>query len=111
MRIVIFTISIMAVIGSDHRHIVLLCKPEQSIINDFLLFYTVPLQFDKIVFTKKVQPPFEFLLCFFFSFIKNGLRYICANTTGCCDQSLMIFLNKFLIDTGILAIHPLDIPK
>src|SRR5574343_259835 len=83
--IIIFPVGIMAVVGGNHRHIILLGEFEKGLIDGFLLLYVVPLQFNKVIFSKKIQPPFEFDLGFFLPIMQNSLRNIGTYTTGSGD--------------------------
>src|ERR1041385_5475730 len=104
MRIVIFTVGIVTIIGSNDRNIIFFGELQQGLVNDLLLFDIVALYFYIIIFTKHVQPPLQFFLRFFFSAVQNGLRNISTNATGGSDQSLMIFFNQAFIDTRVFAV-------
>ena len=65
----IVAVYIVTIVGSDHRHFVFLREPDQGIIDQFLLFDIMTLQFNIIILAEHIQPPFEFLFCSRFSIV------------------------------------------
>src|SRR5688572_20184954 len=65
----------------------------------------MPLEFNIIIFLENIEPPFKFIFSLFLAFFQNCLWYQCTETTSCCNQPLMIFVNKFFINSWVFAIH------
>ena len=111
MRVEIRLVHIVGVVRRNDLYIIFFGKSEQHLIDLVLLRHAVALEFHVIIVLEDIEPPFELVLTFSFSSFEDGLRYQRPQATGRRDQSLMVFVNEFLIDPRILAVHPLDIPE
>ena len=69
------------------------------------------LQLHVKVFLENIQPPFEFIFSGFFTLSHDGLRHQGTKAASCCNQPLMVFMYQFLVDSGVLAVHPFDISE
>src|SRR5687767_10290225 len=108
MRIVVLYIHIMRIIAGNDLYLVLSRQFDEHFVYFILFRHTVPLQLYIIVFLENIQPPFEFILAFFFSFLQNGLRYHGAKATGGSNKTFVITKDEFFINAGIFAVHPFN---
>src|SRR3546814_18810574 len=79
--------NIMGVNGGDDLYVVFFGESKQGSVHLLLFLHFVALNFNIIIFTKKVQPPFEEFFSFILSLVQNGLRHLCTNTAGGSDRS------------------------
>ena len=111
MRVEIRLIDIMRVVRRDDLNIILFRKPQQDLVDLLLLRHPVALQFDVVIILEDVQPPLELILSLGLPAFQDGLRDQRTQAAGRRDQSLVIFMDEFLIDPWILAVHPLNEPE
>ena len=103
MRVSVFFIDIMTVIGTDERDASFSTHLHQCLIDDLLLAYTMILQFQKeIAFAKNSQ---IFQSRFLRLFVGNRQdisgHFPCQTGTG-SNQPFAVFSQKFLIHTGFV---------
>ena len=82
MRVGIFFVDVVRVVGRNYFHLILLCKAQQHFVYLILLFQLMALQFDVIILSKQIKPPLKFFLCFGFALAHNGLRHHGTQTTS-----------------------------
>ena len=75
VRVGVFLIHIMRVIGTDDFHFIFFSPTEQHLVNAILLGHLVPLNFNVIVFTKYIEPPFKFFSRRSLILLQNRLRH------------------------------------
>src|SRR3990170_6898752 len=96
---------IMRIVARNDLYIIFLCKLYQYFVYFILFCHTMTLQFHIKILLKNVEPPFEFIFAFLFSFFQNGLRYRCPKATSSCNKAFMILEYKFFIYPWVFAIH------
>ena len=109
MSIKVLLIHIMRIVGSNNLNIVFSRQFYKHFIHLVLFRNIMSLKFYIIIFTKYIQPPFEFFLSFIFSFFQNSARYRCSQTACSSNQARMILQNKFFIYSRIFTIQPFHI--
>src|SRR4051812_12641996 len=101
----------MTIVCCNDRHIVFSRKLKQHLVDLILFNDIMPLYLNKKVFSKNIQPPFEFFFCGVFTIIQYSLWYMCPDAAGGCYESFMIFFNKLFINTRIFAVHPFNVSQ
>ncbi len=111
MRVGIFHVHIMRIVGRDDLHIIFFRESQKHFIHLYLFRYSMILDFHIIIFAKQIQPPLENFFCFGFSFFQNRARNFCSNTASGCNQSFMILQNQFLINARIFSVTAFNVSK
>ena len=82
MGIEIVLFHVVRIITGDDFDIVFSGQFYKCGIHFILFFHAVSLQFHIKIVLKNIEPPFEFIFAFGFTFFQNSLWYGCANATS-----------------------------
>ena len=105
MRVGIFFVHVMRIVGANHFYIKLLCETNQNFVHFYLVGNIMSLQLDVIIFAKKIQPPFEGFSRFVFAFVQNQLRHFCTDATSGRYQTFVVLQNEFFVNPRIFSVH------
>ena len=83
MRIKILTVGVVAVVGCNYGYIVFFCIFQQCRIDSFQLLDIEPLNFNKEVVAKYVEPPLKLFFGGLFAICEYGLGHMCTNAASC----------------------------
>src|SRR5699024_9797332 len=103
VRLRIFLLHIMRIVGRDHLDVVLFGPFDQRFVTAVLISQPVPLPLDVVIIAKNIKVPFKQGPRFLFTLIDDGLVDLAGYTTGGRDKSLGMFGQYFLINTRFVV--------
>src|SRR5699024_3293079 len=103
VRLGIFFLHIMRIVGRDHLDVVLFGPFDQRFAAAVLIAQPVTLQLDVVIIAKNIKVPLKQGTRLLLSLIDDGLIDLAGNTTGGSDKPLGVFSQRFFINTRLVV--------
>ena len=111
MGVGVFLVDVVGVVGADNLDVVVFGEAQEHFVDLILLGHVVALEFDVVVFTEDVVPPFELFPGGFFVFAQDGLGHHGADAAGGSDEALVVLQDEFLVDARVFAVKALHVTQ